>query len=47
MLRYQLVTQLRRDLLHGRLICQQSEAALLAGLLLQGIFFYIYKKLII
>ncbi|KAA0203732.1 hypothetical protein HAZT_HAZT006593 [Hyalella azteca] len=34
--RYQLFLQLRRDLLHGRLYCQQADAAHLAALLLQA-----------
>ncbi|KAF2354392.1 Protein of unknown function DUF4817 [Trinorchestia longiramus] len=34
--RYQLFLQLRRDLMHGRLYCQQADAAHLAALLLQA-----------
>uniref|UniRef100_A0A6A7GC00 Moesin/ezrin/radixin homolog 1 n=1 Tax=Hirondellea gigas TaxID=1518452 RepID=A0A6A7GC00_9CRUS len=34
--RYQLFLQLRRDLLHGRLYCQQDDAAMLAAMLLQA-----------
>lgn len=34
--RYQIYLQLKRDLLHGRLYCNQSEAALLGAYILQG-----------
>lgn len=35
--RYQIYLQLKRDLLHGRLYCNISEAALLGAYILQGI----------
>lgn len=34
--RYQIFLQLKRDLLHGRLYCGNSEAALLTAFVLQG-----------
>ncbi|XP_035222970.1 FERM domain-containing protein 5-like isoform X2 [Stegodyphus dumicola] len=34
--RYQIFLQLRRDLLHGRLYCSQSDAALLAAYIIQS-----------
>lgn len=34
--RYQIYLQLKRDLLHGRLYCNTSEAALLGAYILQG-----------
>ncbi|KAB0801133.1 hypothetical protein PPYR_05487 [Photinus pyralis] len=34
--RYQIYLQLKRDLLHGRLYCAPSEAAMLAGYIIQG-----------
>ncbi|KAK4321079.1 hypothetical protein Pmani_008096 [Petrolisthes manimaculis] len=34
--RYQLFLQLRRDLLHGRLYCSQSDAAMLAAYIVQA-----------
>lgn len=34
--RYQIYLQLKRDLLHGRLYCNQSEAALLGAFIVQG-----------
>lgn len=39
--RYQLFLQLRRDLLHGRLYCSQSDAAMLAAYIVQGTLWYI------
>jgi len=34
--RYQIYLQLKRDLLHGRLYCNTTEAALLGAYILQG-----------
>lgn len=34
--RYQIYLQLKRDLLHGRLYCNATEAALLGAYIIQG-----------
>lgn len=43
MTRYQLFLQLRRDLLHGRLYCSQSDAAMLAAYIVQGTLWFIFS----
>lgn len=40
--RYQVYLQLKRDLLHGRLYCTPSEAALLGAYIVQGNLFVIF-----
>lgn len=39
--RYQVYLQLRRDMLHGRLYCSDSDAALLGAYVLQSLFYFL------